>query len=148
MVSSSAIGSDRKLPVEFTCDGAGISPPVAWGGAPKETKFFAVSLWHTAPDREKSYWVVYNIPANVSSLKKNSTSVGKLGYNDKKRAAYDPMCSKGSGVKEYHVTVFALSSEVKLAPEQATRANLLAAIKDITLAEGTLTYQYERASKD
>ena len=29
-VSSSAIGSDRKLPVEFTCDGDGVSPPVAW----------------------------------------------------------------------------------------------------------------------
>ena len=58
------------------------------------------------------------------------------------------MCSKGPGVKEYHITVFALSREVKLSPEQATRANLLAAIKDITLGEGTLTYQYERARKD
>ena len=29
-VTSSAIGPDGKLAVEFTCDGAGISPPVEW----------------------------------------------------------------------------------------------------------------------
>ena len=54
------------------------------------------------------------------------------------------MCSKGPGVKLYHITVYALSAELKLSADQATRANLLKAIKDITLAEGTLDFQYER----
>ena len=67
-----------------------------------------------------------------------------MGLNDKRRNDYDPMCSKGPGAKEYHITVYALSDEVKLAPDQATRVKLLAAIKGITLAEGTLTYKYER----
>ena len=35
----------------------------------------------------------------------------------------------------------------KLRPNAATRDALLDAIKDITLAEGTLTYTYERGAR-
>ena len=143
-ISSSALNDDGKISAEFTCDGASASPPVEWTGAPPETKFFALSLWHTAPDMEKSYWVIYSIPANVTKIAKNAKTTGTMGLNDKRRAAYDPMCSKGPGVKTYHITVYALSAEPKLSPDQATRANLLSAIKEITIAEGTLDFQYER----
>ena len=143
-VISSAIGSDGMLPKEFTCDGAGISPPVQWADAPAGTKAFAVSLWHTAPDREKSYWLVYDIPASVSGLEKNSRNVGRFGWNDKGRAEYDPMCSKGPGVKEYHLTVYALSKAADLSNVEPTRADLLTAIRDTTLAVGTLTFRYRR----
>ena len=68
VVSSPAIGADGMLPVEFTCDGQSASPPIQWKEAPAGTKSFALSLWHTAPDQEKSYWPVYNIPANVDQF--------------------------------------------------------------------------------
>ena len=132
------------IPVEFTCDGQSASPPIQWKDAPAGTKAFAMSLWHTAPDQEKSYWLVYNIPADVDHLDKNDKKTGTVGLNDKKRAAYDPMCSKGPGLKKYHITVYALSSEVKLAKGSDTRANLLKAMKDISLGETTLEFQYER----
>ena len=67
-----------------------------------------------------------------------------MGVNDRRRAEYDPMCSKGPGVKTYHVTVYALSANLDLPPEKASRAELLTAIKDITLAAGTLDFKYER----
>ena len=143
-VTSSSVDAKGFISVDCTCDGAGQSPAVEWKNVPKETKSFAISLWHTAPDQEKSYWLVYNIPANVTKLPNNSKDVGKLGLNDKRRAEYDPMCSKGPGVKTYHITVYALSAEPKLAPDKANRAGLLEAIKGITLAEGTLDFQYER----
>ena len=133
------------LPKEFTCDGAGISPPVAWSGAPAGTKSFAVSLWHTAPDREKSYWLVYDIPADVARLEKNSRDVGRLGQNDKGRSEYDPMCSKGPGLKSYHITVYALSAAPGFLNAEPTRAGLLSAIRNSTLAVGTFTYQYQRS---
>ena len=145
VVTSTAIDANGFIGQEYTCDGANASPQVAWTGAPAGTKCYAVNVWHTpGPGDTKSYWVVYNIPANVAALAKNSQGVGTAGLNDKRRAAYDPMCSKGPGVKTYHITVYALSKEPKLAPDQANRANLLAAIKDITLAAGTLDFKYER----
>ena len=143
-ISSSALDSKGNIAAEFTCDGASASPPVEWTGAPPETKCFALSLWHTAPDMEKSYWVVYGIPADITKIAKNAKSTGTIVLYDKRRAAYDPMCSKGPGVKTYHITIYALSAEPKLSADQATRANLLSAIKDITIAEGTLDFEYER----
>lgn len=143
-VTSEAIGADGKLPVEFTCDGAGISPPIAWQPGPTATASYAVVLWHEAPDQVKSYWVVHGIPKTVTSLPKGSRSIGTTGLNDKRKAAYDPMCSKGPGLKQYHVTVYALSAAPSLPAGGATRDALLAAIADTTLAEGTLTFSYER----
>ena len=147
-VTSSAISSDGRLSVEFTCDGAGASPPLAWQAGPAGTKSYAIALWHEAPDRVKSYWVVYDIPASVTSLAKNSRDVGTTGLNDKRRAEYDPMCSKGPGVKTYHVTIYALSARPTIRADAATRDALLEAIKGITLAEGTLTYTYERGARE
>ena len=143
-VSSTSLDANGFLKVDCTCDGKGTPPVVTWGEAPKGTQAFAISLWHTAPDQEKSYWLVYDIPANVTTLEPSSKPVGKLGLNGKRRAEYDPMCSKGPGVKDYQITVFALSKELRLAPDKVARASLLEAVKGITLAEGTLTYRYER----
>ncbi len=146
VVTSPAIASNGKLPVEFTCDGAGISPPIEWKPGPKGTACYALALWHEAPDRVKSYWVVHGIPASATSLPKGSRSVGTTGVNDKGRAEYDPMCSKGPGVKQYHITVYALSAPPQLPAGGVTRDALIAAIGKTTLAEGTLTFSYERTS--
>ena len=85
-------------------------------------------MWHVpGPGDIKSYWVVYNIPATVTKLAKNDKSTGFVGLNDKNRREYDPMKSKGPGIKKYHITVYALSEALKLPSDKATRANLLAA---------------------
>lgn len=143
-VSSTSVDKKHFLSVDCTCDGAAQSPAISWKGAPAEAKSFAVSIWHTAPDQEKSYWVVYNIPATVTSLKQHTQGVGSVGANDRGSTNYDPMCSKGPGLKKYHITVFALSSKLKLSPREATRANLQKAMKNVLLGESTLDVLYER----
>lgn len=143
-VTSTSVNGKGFISVDCTCDGASQSPAIEWKDAPQGTKSFALTLWHIAPDQEKSYWLVYNIPVNVTKLEQNAKPIGTLGLNDKRRAEYDPMCSKGPGVKEYHITVYALSSDLTLAPDKVNRSALLDAIKKNTLAEGTLTFQYER----
>lgn len=144
VVSSPAIGPDARLPREFTCDGAGISPPLEWQPGPEGTHSYAVVLWHEAPDRLKSYWVVHGIPSAAKGLPKAARGVGTTGLNDRQRAEYDPPCSKGPGAKTYHITVYALSAEPAVPPAGADRAALLAAIRGTTLAEGTLTFTYDR----
>ncbi len=149
-LTSPAFEAGGKMPAEFTGDGDGISPPLKWSGAPAGTKYFALQLWHKPKpdgDEVKSYWVLTNIPATVTGLEKNSKTVGKEGYNDKGKTGYDPMKSKGPGPKEYHITLYALSAEPKFDTDKVTRADLLKAIKGITLAETTLRYTYERLSK-
>ena len=144
--SSPAIGPDGKLPVEFTCDGAGVSPPLEWRAGPPGTKSYALVLWHEAPDQVKSYWLIHGIPADVTRLAKGSRHVGTMGLNGKRRADYDPMCSKGPGLKSYHVTVYALSADPPAPADGMTREALLGAVRDITLAEGTFTFTYDRGN--
>ncbi len=143
-VTSTSVDKKHYLSVDCTCDGAAQSPANAWKGAPAGTKSFAVSIWHTAPDKEKSYWFLYNIPATVTSLKQNSQGVGSVGANDRGRTEYDPMCSKGPGLKKYHITVYALSAKLPLTPREATRAHLQQAMKTIVLCESTMDVLYER----
>ncbi len=144
-VSSPAFQDGGKFPIEFTGDGEGISPPVSWKNPPPGTKSYALNLWHIPGQGDvKSYWVVYNIPADKTGLEKGSKGVGITGYNDKNRQGYDPMKSKGPGVKEYNITVYALSEEPKFGNQKVNRAELLKSIEKITLAEGTIRYKYER----
>jgi Raf kinase inhibitor-like YbhB/YbcL family protein len=143
-VSSSSVDQQGMLSVKCTCDGNSLSPAVGWKNAPAGTKSYAVSLWHTAPDMEKSYWVVYNIPATATELKEDTRNVGTVGINDRKKSAYDPMCSKGPGVKTYHITVYAISDVLSLEAKQTSRIALLAAMKGKILAEETFDFNYER----
>ena len=143
-VSSSAIGGDGQLPAEFTCDGAGVSPPLAWSGAPAGTASYALSLWHDSPDGVKSYWVVHGIPASVTALPKAATGIGVEGLNGRRRTGYDPMCSRGPGSKTYHVSIYALSKTARLPADGVTRDDLLQAIDGAVLAEGQLTFTYTR----
>jgi len=143
-LSSSSVSAAGRLSVDCTCDGKSQSPAIAWENAPEGTKSFVVSLWHTAPDQEKSYWLLYNIPASVKSLPQNVRGVGIAGLNDRKERGFDPMCSQGPGVKTYHITVYALSEELKLNPASTNRAAVVDAVKNIKLAETTFDFQYER----
>ena len=143
-LTSSSISAAGRLSVDCTCDGKSQSPAVAWDHVPEGTKSIVVSLWHTAPDQEKSYWLLYNIPASTKGLPQNVRGVGTAGLNDRRERTYDPMCSRGPGVKTYHITVYALSSELKLNPADTNREKIVAAVRDITLAETTLDFQYER----
>lgn len=166
-LTSPAVGVDGKLPAEYTCDGASVSPPLAWAKPPAGTKSFAVTMHHipglprpdNRPGEEKHvYLVLYNIPATTTSLDKaiKKASEGPLatwgwGVNTvNRRAEYAPPCSKGPGDKKYTLTVYALSKEPTITPADkrgATMDELLAAIKDTTLGTATLDVTYARPSK-
>ncbi|TWU54309.1 Phosphatidylethanolamine-binding protein [Rubripirellula tenax] len=144
-VTSPAFAAGDEMPIEFTGDGAGESPPIAWTKGPPGTQCYAINLWHIpGPDDVKSYWLLHGIPADVTSLPQNVRSVGTVGTNDKGKPEYDPMKSKGPGVKQYHITVYALSETPNFPSANVTREQLLKSISGITLAEGTLDFQYTR----
>ena len=101
-----------------------------------------------APGEVKSYWLVYDIPSNVTRLPRNAMGIGVVGLNDKGRTDYDPMCSRGPGPKTYHITVYALSAELGPSRPRLNRAAFLEAIKGKQLARGTLTFTYTAGDED
>lgn len=143
-LTSESVGEDGFVSIDCTCDGKKQTPAIAWENLPKDTKSIAISLWHTAPDQEKSYWLVYNIPVDVEKLEQNGKNIGKSGLNDKRKLEYDPMCSKGLGVKTYHITVYAFSKVLDVEPNQMNRKRLLEEALKFGISETTLDFKYER----
>jgi Raf kinase inhibitor-like YbhB/YbcL family protein len=79
-LSSPDIGNGRTIAAaqvfnSFGCSGGNVSPALSWSHAPEGTKSFAL-LVHD-PDAPTGgagwwHWVVYNIPADVTSLAANA----------------------------------------------------------------------------
>jgi Raf kinase inhibitor-like YbhB/YbcL family protein len=106
----------------FGCTGKNISPRLEWKNAPSATKSFAVTVYD--PDAPTGsgwwHWLIFNIPANVHSLKagagdpaaklappgsvQSRTDYGKPGYG----GACPP---KGDKAHRYVFTVYALGVE-------------------------------------
>jgi gluconolactonase len=146
ILNSPDLGTDGRLPTEYTCDGASSTLALSWSGAPAGTQSYAVIMHHNAPDNAIHwYWVLYNIPADVTSLARNMAGIGMLGTNSvNDHNEYAPPCSKGPGDKEYIYTVYALSAQPQVTTSPVNRAALLDAIKDITLASAELHVVYAR----
>lgn len=145
---STAFTNNGTLPAKFTCDGASISPPIAWKGVPTGTKSFAVVMHHIPPTGDNHvYMLLYNIPSSVSSLAEKSANLGLFGVNTVNgKTEYSPPCSQGPGAKQYVMTVYALSAEPVLgvAQTKVTRDILLAAINKTTLGTAVMNVSYTR----
>lgn len=145
-LQSSIVVSGGMLPATYTCDGASATLPLAWSNAPAGTVSYAVIMHHeAAPNDIHWYWVLYDIPADVTQLVQNSSGIGTLGTNSvNDRPEYAPPCSKGPGPKRYTYTVYALSAQPQVPAGGVNRETLLTAIADITLASATLDVIYSR----
>lgn len=145
VLTSSEVANGGALPATYTCDGASATLPLRWANAPADTVSYAIIMHHMAPDAVHWYWVLYDIPADITQLTQNSTGVGTLGSNSvNDRNEYAPPCSKGPGPKTYTYTVYALSAPPQLTSDRVDRDTLLAAIADTTLASATLDVVYSR----
>lgn len=150
VLTSPEVEDGGNLPQEYTGDGSGSTLPLEWMHAPSGTKSFAIIMDHLAPGNEmKGYWNVWDIPANVTSLPKNVTGIGKVGAGFKGQVGYEPPMSKGPGPKTYVLHVYALSDFVSItqSPSAVNREVLLAAIKDKILATADLHVTYSRGER-
>jgi len=151
VLSSPEIGADSLLPADYTCDGTSSTLPLEWTGAPAATVSFVIIMHHVAsPDDIHWYWILYNIPVDVTSVPKNVTGIGTLGTNSvNDKTSYSPPCSQGPGIKAYTYTVYALSSKpsITVAASLVDRETMLNSIKDITLASASMKVYYSRNVK-
>ncbi|HSH93386.1 MAG TPA: YHYH protein [Roseimicrobium sp.] len=146
-LTSSVVTNGGALPLEYTGDGAGISPPIEWKGAPAGTKSFAVVMDHLAPGNEmKCYWTVWDIPPTLTSLPKSAQGIGKKGAGFRGQIGYESPHSQGPGLKTYTITIYALSATPQISRPQreVSRDVLLTAIKDSILDSAELKVTYTR----
>lgn len=109
-VSSPVFGADVSLPRQYTCRGAGLSPPLQWSGAPAESaKSFAIVVDDSdAPITPYVYWIVFDISKSTVAIPQGALPPGaRVGMNSRQRARYEPPCPVGAE-HQYRFTVYAL----------------------------------------
>jgi hypothetical protein len=150
-LTSPAFQANQSIPNQYTCDGANISVPLQWSGAPQGTQSFVIICEdpdvprHIRADGMYDHLVLYNIPADVSSLSENMKSlpVGTvLGMNTSQKLGYTGPCPPDKEHR-YFFKIFALDTTLKL-PEGSTKAQVIAACQGHILDQGELMGVYNR----
>lgn len=156
-ITSPAFADGGAIPLRYSAYGENISLPVAWEGAPPETRSY-VLLLH---DRDAPlpggfvHWLVYNIPGTTTSIPEGiemGPSVeappeligASQGASDMQRFGYyGPRPQPGDGPHHYVVTVYALSRPPDLELGLG-RNQVLSAVRDQIVGQGILTGTFEQ----
>ncbi len=70
-ITSEAFREGARIPDEFTCKGANLSPPISFGPMPPGTKSIVVICDDPdAPSGLFTHWILYNIPAGTEHISK------------------------------------------------------------------------------
>ena len=141
-VTSPDFRNGVSLPVQYTCHGDGLSPPLYWSGAlSQQPKSFAVVVDDgEAPITPYVYWIVFDISPNTTDIAQNRLPTGaRQAENSAGTARYDPPCPpRDNEVHTYRLTVYALNARLKL-PDGAGLRRTWAAIARHVIGVGRLT---------
>lgn len=143
-VTSPAFREGGPIPPRFTCDGDGVSPPLAWHGVPADAE--AVALVVDDPDAPRGtfvHWVVLDLPAGTKEVGADAVPSGAIqARNSAGRASYFGPCPP-SGTHHYRFTVYALSRPTGLR-DGAELRKALRAVQAAATAQGRLVGTYAR----
>ena len=142
---SPAFSHNEAIPAQYTCDGANISPALAWSGAPTGTNSFALIVDDPdAPAKVWVHWILFNMPDTVNALTEN-TDIGPFiqGATDfDGKQGYGGPCPP-SGTHHYHFTLYALDTLFDL-PAGTSKKELLKAMHGHILEQATLIGTYQK----
>lgn len=149
-LTSAAFKENAAIPSKYTCDAEDMSPPLAWSGAPKDAKSYAlISDDPDAPAGTWVHWVLWNLPADTTVLPENLPKTETLpngasqGLTDFRTVGYGGPCPP-SGTHRYFFKLYALDTILTL-PAKSTKAQLESAMKGRILAQARLIGLYSRS---
>jgi Raf kinase inhibitor-like YbhB/YbcL family protein len=145
---SSAFADGGWIPELHSCDGADISPPLEWTGAPSETRSFALVVEDPdAPNGMWCHWLLYDLGARIQALPQGYKpgALGVGGTNDFGKTGYGGPCPpRGHGAHRYFFRLSALKVDSLGLPPGAKRDDVVQAVKGQVLAEAQYMGRFER----
>lgn len=153
-LSSPAFADGAAIPVAHTCDGADVSPPLAWSDPPAGAKSFAlIADDPDAPAGTWVHWVLYNLPAATTQLPARIAKVETLdlggarqGRNDFRHPGYGGPCPPPGPAHRYFFKLYALDAPLELRPG-AQKKDVEAAMQGRTLGLAQLMGTYARRKR-
>ncbi len=150
-LSSSSLVEGQPADKRHTCDGADLSPPLAWSGAPAGTASFALLVDDPdAPSGTFTHWLLWALASTRTSLPEGVAKdpevagLGRQGLNGFGKVGYSGPCPPAGALHHYRFTLYALSAAPDLPAGTTKRSELEAAIAGKILAQATLTATYTR----
>lgn len=150
ILTSTAFEDGQPIPQKFTCQGANVSPPLQWTGAPSGTKSLVLICDDPdAPVGTWVHWVIYEIQAEANGLpeavpaSETLETGARQGVNDFHKIGYGGPCPPPGGRHRYFFKLYAVDAHVPL-KAGATKDDVLRAIQHHVLAEGRLMGTYQR----
>ena len=151
---SNAFADGAPIPARHTCEGADVSPPLAWTGVPAGAKSLALVVDDPdAPDPAHPkmtwvHWVLYNLPASATGLPEGvahtALPAGTVeGTNDWRRTGWGGPCPP-IGRHRYFFKLYALDAVLPKALGAANKAALEKAMHGRVLASATLVGTYRK----
>jgi Raf kinase inhibitor-like YbhB/YbcL family protein len=147
-VTSTAFAANEPIPVEYTCEGAGTSPPLTWSGVPAGTKSIAIVA--EDPDTAKgtfTHWVITGIKPSITAIGAGpSLPDGAVAAkNDKGTVGYTGPCPP-TGRHRYFFRVHALDTTLDETAMQS-KVEFFAASQGHVIATGELVGTYQKHAK-
>jgi hypothetical protein len=128
------------IPPRYTCDGAGVSPPLRWKAPPRGTKAFALFVIDLDAG-PFTHWTLWDLPASRRGVAA-ATTWPRQGRNSFGRVGYAGPCPP-SGRHRYVFTLYALRQKLGL-PRGAAPAQFTHALVRRVIATSTVTGTYRR----
>ncbi len=149
-LTSPAFDQGGKIPLKYTVDGGNVSPPLTISGVSPDAESLVLILDDPdaatdphGPGRVYDHWVVFNIPASTTDIPEGKLPHGAVqGQNGSGQNKYSgPAPPIGS--HRYFFRLYALGDELLL-EDSVTKADVLAALKPVLLAQTELVGTYQR----
>jgi Raf kinase inhibitor-like YbhB/YbcL family protein len=140
-LSSPAFKHGEAIPIQYSCKGDDVNPPLNIMGVPQNAKSFALIMHDPdALGTDFVHWLVWDIPTGTQTIAANSVPVGaiqgKTGFGNNKYGG--PCPPSGSGTHRYIFELYALDIPLSLSSD-TSRDKLQDAMKGHIVAQNTLT---------
>jgi Raf kinase inhibitor-like YbhB/YbcL family protein len=107
-VKSAAFTEGGSIPTQFTCAGAGTSPPLSWSGVPDTAKSLVLEVQDAdSPNDTYVHWLVVNLPPQDGSVAAGGSPPGAERQNSGGKTGWTAPCPP-SGTHRYHFQIYAL----------------------------------------
>lgn len=152
-LSSSAFAPGGPMPRRHTCQGADISPALAWHDVPAASQSLVLIVDDpdapdpAAPRMTWVHWLLYNLPASAGGLAEGLSAAAlpagtREGVNDWGRVGYGGPCPP-IGRHRYFLKLYALDTRLPDL-QQPNKAQLLAVMDGHVLAVAELIATYQK----
>jgi Raf kinase inhibitor-like YbhB/YbcL family protein len=143
-LTSPAFHPGRAIPKRFTCDGAGVSPPLRWTVPPPRARGLALQVVDVSTPGRFVHWLAWGMPPRSRGLAAGAHPP-RQGRNDFGRVGWGGPCPPAGTSHRYVFMLYALGSPLQLrngaTARQFGRAVRSAGVVRQTLLVGTYRRQ-------